>query len=63
MTKLTFHRLIFILIFGIIYSMIHVFGKLDIRSMTIAVWFSVISLTAWDFIFYKQPEWKDKYKD
>ena len=62
MTTLTKHRLLYILIVGTIYSMIQVGFDLELKEMTVGVLFTIASMTIWDRLLLKKPEWKDKYK-
>lgn len=61
MFKLTLHRLIFILTFGVLYSAMHIYFDLDIRSMTFTTFFTMFWSITWGVVFLKRPEWKDKY--
>lgn len=62
MSKLTLHQLLYLIITGILYSVIHVSMNLELKSLTVGVVFTTIWMTVWDFLFLKRPEWKDKYQ-
>lgn len=63
MFNLTFHRLIYILVFGIVYATIHTYWNLEINSLTIGTFIGLFGSLIWDWLFLKQPEFKDKYRE